>query len=266
MLKTSTTLAAATLLATPALGDHHDPAPPQLIQAIGQAHGQSAYDNHAGVRADFSVTFGQRDPFAGTMTFDTAMSRVHMQLTTGVTVVFDGHTAWVSPADVDDMPPSYRFHVLTWPYFLAAPFKLDDPSVNLDPTDGVILDPDHADAPGAFITFGDDAGDTPDDWYYAFANPDDDSLAALGYIVTFGRSADDAEDQPGIILYSEPTTLEGVTFHTRWDFHHWSRDPAQGIGEPKGHATISNLQLLDNLDPTLFTRPDNAREATLPTP
>ena len=183
-----------------------------------------------------------------------------MELSDSTVLVFNNGDAWVSPADADLPGAPARFHVLTWPYFVAAPYKLDDPGTRHAFEDAAVADANDR-RMGIKVTFGEGVGDTPDDWYLAFRDRQTGRLDALAYIVTFGKEQAKAEEQPGIILYEDFKDVDGVPFATTWKFHHWDRDT--GVGEPKGSATLSNIKFVTPPDGS-FDKPEDAVEATLP--
>ncbi len=250
--------------AVPCEGCAADADKPAVVAAIEAAHGKAAYDalGAAGkvVKADFDVDFGGGDLIAGTMWYDTPVGKVRMELDNGAVVVFDGQTGWSTQPD-PEQGPSYRFHVLTWPYFMAAPFKLSDPGVTHADVGEMPLTAKSS-LPASKMTFGEGVGDAPDDWYLVFKDPGDDALLALGYIVTFGTPKAYAEEKPSIIFYRDPVTVDGVTFATQWVFHFWNE--ASGMeGDAKGRATVSNIEFV--VPPAgAFEKPEGAQEATLP--
>ena len=115
---------------------------------------------------------------------------------------------------------------------------------------------------GTKITFDAGVGDTPEDWYIAFADPKNGRLTALAYIVTYGTALEEASKTPSIILYDDFVDVDGVPFATTWTFHFWN--PESGIdGDPKGSAKISNIAFVD--EPAgAFVKPAGAIEATPP--
>jgi hypothetical protein len=234
--------------------------PTDRIHAIEQTHAGATYAARDAVRADFVLDFGPMH-LEGTMWFTPSLSKVRMELDGGATMVFDGKTAWLSPADAEVPGPPARFHVLTWPYFAAAAYKLDDPGTNhRDAGKLAVTGPDDQRI-GTKITFDSGVGDAPDDWYIAFAD-DRGRLDALAYIVTFGKSQEEAEKQPSIILYSDFESFDGVPFATTWTFHYWNGKDGT-VGDAKGSAKLSNLQFVKS-DAASFVKPDGASEATMP--
>ena len=231
------------------------------IQAIEEAHAAGTYESQAVVKADLVVDFGPMY-LEGKMWFTPSTSKVRMELDGGQTIVYDGQTAWLSPKDAKLPGPPPRFHVLTWPYFLAAPYKLDDPGTHHAPTGPHIVRDANERLPGTKITFDAGVGDTPEDWYIAFADPENNRLTALAYIVTYGTALEEASKTPSIILYDDFVTVDGVPFATKWTFHFWN--PESGIdGKPKGSAKISNIAFVD--EPAgAFVKPAGAIEAAPP--
>ena len=231
------------------------------IQAIEEAHAAGTYESQAVVKADMVIDFGSMH-LEGTVWFTPSTAKIRMELDGGPTIVYDGRTAWLSPKHAEVPGPPPRFHVLTWPYFLAAPYKLDDPGTRHAPTGPHVVRQDGERLRGTKITFDADVGDTPDDWYIAFADPENDRLTALAYIVTYGTALEEASKTPSIVLYNDFVDVDGVPFATTWTFHLWN--PESGIdGAPKGAAKISSIAFVD--EPAgAFVRPADAIEATPP--
>lgn len=267
MKRIATTFAAAALLlmlTAAASADDHAASPTDRIHAIEAAHAGSVYNAQAAIRADMVVDFGPMH-LEGTMWFTPSMGQVRMELTGGdgvITIVYDGEQAWLSPADAAVPGPPARFHVLTWPYFVAVPYKLDDPGTAHADAGGHPIRSDNESLPGVKITFGNGVGDTPDDWYMAFAEPDTGRLTALSYIVTYGKDAETANEQPSIALYDDFIEVDGVPFATTWTFHYWT--PGEGlVGEPKGSAKLSNIAFVEP-PAGAFDKPEGAAEAKAP--
>ncbi|MEO0514863.1 MAG: hypothetical protein AAF086_06155 [Planctomycetota bacterium] len=262
MRRTLTALTAPLLLgmSVTALAEHHPSSTDDPIAAIEHVHGGAIYAQQNAVQADFQLDFGPMN-LVGEMTFTPSLSRARLDIDDVGQLVFDGQSAWVSPSDAQVPGPPARFHVLTWPYFVAAPFKLDDPGTNH--TDAGVLPVISSDdqRQGTKITFDAGVGDAPDDWYIAFAD-DEGRMDGLAYIVTATKSKEEAETQPSIILYSDFVEVDGVTFATTWTFRYW--DPEKGVyGEPKGTAKLSNFKFVTP-DADAFVKPEDAVESKMP--
>lgn len=234
------------------------PAENAFAAMIEDAHGLAAWQANKAVRAHVKVELGGKIMIQGTMLFDTPVGKSRIELDDGTVMVFDGQDAWVSP---NDSPlEGARFHLLTWPYFLAAPMKLRDPGSHLAalgpmPQGGREL-------PTAKLTFDAGVGDSPDDWYIIYRHPDTQRLLAMAYIITYGVDKAEAEKEPHAITFDDYKTVDGVTLSTHWQFWHW--DPKLGTrGEPIGHAKITNIQFVDPT-PQDFQKPADAKMDAIP--
>ncbi len=226
--------------------------------SIEAAHGARAWRSKQAVRAGITVDFGGQRVLDGTIRFDTSLERVRMELADGSVMTFDGKEAWVSPAD--SAVEGARFHLLTWPYFVAVPMKLHDPGSHL--TDAGMLPLRGGEMRAGRLTFDPGIGDSPDDWYLVYRDPATERLAAMAYIVTFGTDVEQAEKEPHAITYSGWETIDGVTLSTVWEFWNW--DHQRGVhGEPIGRVELSGLRFV-GYDASDFLAPSGARHEPLP--
>lgn len=230
-----------------------------FAEPIETAHGRDAWYAAEAVSANLSVSMGGNQILEGRMLFTPKVGEARLEVADGTVAVFDGERAWVSPAGAE--LPQARFHLLTWPYFLAAPFKLRDPGAHLEdlgtrPLDG-------AEHPAARLTFGPGVGDSPDDWYVVYRDPSNDHLAAMAYVVTYGgRSAEEAGAEPHAITYHDFQQVDGVSLPTTWRMWNWSEE--EGVhGDPIGEVTLTDV---DFVTPSAdaFDRPADAEEDPLP--
>lgn len=239
--------------------DAGTPGPEALLHSIESAHAGEIYNSRDAVQADFELSGFGGMQVAGTMTFTPSMGKVRMELDDDTVLIYDGKTAWKSPADAELPGPPARFHVLTWPYFVAVPYKLDDPGTKHELID--VSSPENSQPQAVKVSFDQGVGDTPDDWYIAF-HDDQNRLNALAYIVTYGKDQAEAEQKPSIVLYSDWIEVDGVPFATTWTFHYW--DEKQGVtGDAKGSATLSNITFLSPREDA-FVKPGDATEAPSP--
>lgn len=231
-----------------------------FVEAVEQAHGEAAWDRQPAFTCTMTVQFMGTTVIDGTVTFDTPVGKTRIDQRGGTSLVFDGKDAWVSPADAAF--DNARFHVLTWPYFAAAPFKLDDPGATVTVEKARMLaGKPH---PTARLTFDPGTGDAPDDWYLLYLDPDTRRLAAMAYIVTYGKGPDAARDATAkIITYHDFADVEGATLPMTWRFHAWD-EAAGATGEPVGEVKVNDAAFIDP-KPETFLRPTDSREDKLPT-
>lgn len=255
------TLVALPLLALFTLGcSSTSPFHRQFAQKVEAAHNADAWRAGDVLRTDITVAFSGGVPVDGTLYMETSGDeRVRLELKDGSMLVWDGQDAWLSPAD--STFEGGRFHVLTWSYFIALPYKLRDPGTRLTDDGTVTLEGRTLDS--GYLAFGPDVGDSPDDWYRVLIDHTG-MVHAAGYIVTFGKTDDPAAMPSSIVIYEDHRPVAGVPLPHKWRFYHWSRD--KGIdGEPKGHVTLANAAFVP-MNEAWFNEPDNARRLDLPQP
>ncbi|MEM7681687.1 MAG: DUF6503 family protein [Planctomycetota bacterium] len=228
-----------------------------FVTQVEDAHQTEAYYAASAWQADLAVDFPGAFELGAEMTFSPSMDKARMDLADGTVVVWDGQDCWVAPAEAAN--PMMRFHVLTWPYFLALPHKLDDPGTHLEDIGEVAASEDAA-YPAAKLTFGDGVGDAPDDWYYVLAN-DAGVVQAAVYIVTYGADADEAAKKPSIIHYRDYQAVDGVPVPHAWAFGYW--DKQKGLVDQKGSAALSNVAAVDPAE-GFFDKPEGAVSVDAP--
>lgn len=226
-------------------------------EKIEKAHGASGWAEKDIVKTDIKIAFGGALRLVGEMISNTEASKSRFTLEDKTQIVFDGSSAWISPSE--SKRERVRFDALTWPYFLAAPFKLRDPGTHLEesgqkPLFGKMYDT-------ARLTFDSGVGDSPEDWYVLYRDPDTSLLKAMSYIVTYGKSAKTA-GEPHIIVYEAFKELDGVKLATEWKFYKWTEEKG-AKGKPIGQATLKDFSFPSESN-TLFVRPEDAREDPLP--
>lgn len=249
-------LALAVVLATPAGAE--DAA--GFAAAIERAHGIESWRGKRALEADLEVEMGGTKVLAGRLLMRPDTSASRLTLADGTVMVWNGKDAWVSPSS--SQVPMARFHLLTWPYFIAAPFKLRDPGARLEPLGERPFDADGRSFPAARLTFDAGIGDTPDDWYLVYRDRDTGLLKALAYIVTYGRGREAAEKEPHALVYAEPVTVDGVTLATAWTLHDWNAESGVGA-HPQGRGRLSNLRFVEP-PAGAFDKPADAKRDELP--
>lgn len=138
--------------------------------------------------------------------------------------------------------------------------KLDDPGANL-----VVQQPRPLDGKPhetAKLTFDAGVGDAPDDWYILYRDPESHLLKAMAYIVTYGKSVEEANKEPHAITYHDFEEVEGVKIPMTWKFWLWSEE--KGVhGDQLGAVRLSTVKFVTP-SATAFSRPDDAKANTLP--
>lgn len=213
----------------------------EFITSIETATGKEAYFAQDVFSARLELSFGRQERISGTMLIETKGDRSRFNLDSGETMLFDGKDAYSSSQELLARLKKIRFEVLTWPYFAELPFKLQDPGTQLE------IVKDHKMLgnfiPTARLSFDAGIGDTPDDWYLLYKDPETRLLKAAAYIVTYHQSPEKAGQDPHAILYAKYREVESVMIATEWTFHNWTRDDG-AIGPAIGRAKLSRLKFI----------------------
>jgi hypothetical protein len=211
-----------------------------LARNVQKAHGMWRWTDSRCVQTDIQIAFGGKVRLQGTLLTDRNAGRIRLALNNGTVLIYDGKNVWMSPANAPINQP--RFDALTWAYFLTVPFKLNDQGTHLANLGPLPLI-NGQNLPAAKLTFGPNVGDSPDDWYVCYVDPQTHWLRGMAYIVTYGKSVDEAEKAPHAITYDNYINVAGVILPRTWTFWNWTQD--QGItGQPIGRAILSNMQMV----------------------
>ncbi len=233
--------------------------PSGFAAEIAAAHGAASLYDMPPLHAHVSVTAGGAEVLDADMVFDAASGRVRLEADDGRVAVFDGTDAWAVGVPPEELPV-VRFHLLTWSYFVAAPWKLGDPGSSLGPVERRELRGAAQDA--ALLTFADGVGDTPDDWYVVYADPDSRLLTALAYIVTFAASVAEAEVDPHAATYDGLVDVDGLRVPAELTIWSWRED--QGLtGDPLGQCAFTELRFAAAADDA-FAPPPGAQRIDAP--
>jgi hypothetical protein len=231
----------------------------QFAEDLKQAHGWSTWPDDKLLALTANISFSDAmAPMQGRVIMTPDFASVRYEGSDGLVAIYKDGQAWV--LEGQDMPGAH-FLLPTVSYFIGAPFKLSDPGVNLD----LMPEPLPMKAqqcPAAKVTFGEDVGDAPDDWYIAYQNPESGLLDGLAYIVTYFKSVEEAEKTPKMIVYADYTAVgdSEVQISRDWKFYHWNREEGPH-GEVVYHQTLSEPEWLD-ADKKLFEITQGATNVT----
>lgn len=224
-----------------------------FAQGIESAHNKTEWNANKAVSFDIALTFGGQERLNGKVTSLTNSTKVRVDKNNNTQLIYDGKNAYLCPADAE--PKGARFDMFTWQYFFAIPFKLTDPGTKWETLDSVEMNGNKFDV--GRLSFGENIGDAPDDWYVVYQERETGLLHAAGYIVTFGNGDQEkAEQNPHAIVYSEYEVVDGIPIATKWSFHNWNLK--DGFGEKIGEASISNITFF-NAEDKLFEQPEDSR-------
>jgi hypothetical protein len=226
----------------------------EFVEKIKKAHHFDRFHSKEAIVFDIEMTWGGKPATQATLTTLTSSGKVKFQTNDGKIVVFDGKKMWLSSNNADYK--NARFDIFMYHYFFMIPFKVQDKGTNWQILPDKIYD--YNDYARAKLTFGNNTGDSPDDWYIVHRNKATNYLEALTYIVTYGGKAQqEAEKKPGGITYHDWIAVDGVMFPTTWKFWNWTED--KGFFNLKGSVKIKNIRFL-KASKDMFLLPQNAQE------
>ncbi len=223
-----------------------------FAQGIESAHNKTAWNANKAVSFDIALTFGGQERLNAKVTSLTNSSKIRVDKNNNTQLIYDGENVYLCPENTESK--GARFDMFTWQYFFSIPFKLTDPGTNWENLESVEMDNNTFDV--GKLSFGQNIGDAPDDWYVVYQERETGLLHAAGYIVTFGADQEKAEQNPHAIVYSEYKVVDGIPIATKWSFHNWNLK--DGFGEQIGEATISNLTFF-NAEDKLFEQPKDSK-------
>lgn len=228
------------------------PQPLSFSENIEEAHHKTAFMMQEAVSFDIVLSFRGSQRLDAKISMTTNSNNVRVDKADGTSIVYNGEQTAVIPDNAST--DGARFDLFTWQYFFAMPFKLTDRGTVWEEMGEQTLDSLSYNT--SKLTFNTDIGDSPDDWYIIYQDPETSLLKAAAYIVTFNADKEKAEENPHAIVYSEYTAVEGISFAKKWTFHNWNK--VDGLGEKLGKATVSNIEFFSPTE-NYFQIPEDSR-------
>ncbi|MDT0293933.1 DUF6503 family protein [Mesonia ostreae] len=211
----------------------------QFAANIQSAHQTSNFKSQEAIQFKLNLKFGGKQRMNAKITMLTNSSKIRIEKEDGTILMYDNEKAFLFPKE--NNYDGARFDMFTWTYFFALPFKLTDRGTNWQDLKENELNETQYET--AKLTFGDNIGDAPDDWYVIYSDKQTKLMKAAAYIVTFGKDTATAEENPHAIVYDNYFSVNGVAFAKEWFFYNWSEE--KGIyGDPIGSGEISNVKFI----------------------
>lgn len=207
-----------------------------------EAHNKEAFLNKDVFSADIELVFGGKQRLNANLLYHTRTGKTKLVYKDSSELTFNGKNVYLSLASVEK--PSARFDIFTWSYFFALPYKIDDHGTTL--SDFKNKDLNGKEFNVEKLTFGENVGDSPDDWYVLYQNKETNLLHAASYIVTLNQSVEEGEKDPHAIVYSKYQKLDDISIAHRWDFFGWTE--TDGLTDTLGYANLTNLHFLEETE------------------
>lgn len=223
------------------------------INKMERAHGKDLFLGNDAVKFDIKLKFGGKSRLDATIYMLTDSRMVRLDHADGTSIFFDGKSIWYNGESAQDT--SARFDVLTWSYFFALPFKVNDPGTKIEDLNN------NSEFEKFTLTFDDYVGDSPKDWYHLFIDKDTHLLDASGYIVTYGDvDVKKAEKNAHAIAYGNYKSFSSVQLATSWAFYDYKNqelDSSKSIGS----AELSDIEFGTFND--TFSIPNNSHKVAM---
>jgi hypothetical protein len=190
----------------------------EIIAAMISAHGGMEKWRSAPTVSfeDHFLPAGAQKPTVSQVTVEQGPRRTYLDYPeTNARIAWDGKQAWSENWQVP-IPP--RFIALLNYYFLNLPWLTMDPGVNLGEPGKAKLWDDPTEYVTVKMTFGAGVGDTPDDYYILYIDPQSHRLKACEYVVTYASLLPPGvkASPPHILIYEEFASVEGLVVPVRY--------------------------------------------------
>ena len=221
----------------------------EFTTSIENKHKKDIFFSKKYISYDVAIVFGGKPYLEGNFTQETGGGKIKLTKKDGSIIVFDGIQVY-GKGIADKNKGKARFNIFTWPYFLGAPYKLNDGGTKW--SDFTNQKWNNESLETGKLSFEPETGDAPDDWYVIYKNKEN-ILVGAAYIVSFGKGKEAAEKEPHAIKYNNFTDVSGIPFSTDWSFHLWNLE--EGYTDLIGEVKLSNIKFLNEAD---FTIPEGS--------
>lgn len=174
------------------------------------------------------------------------------------TIVSNGDKVWYAGENVAGGRPA-RFYLWTPFYFFALPFAFGDPGVNIESLGMKEFQAKNYEA--VRVTYDSGVGDTPDDYYVAYIDPETGQLKLVYYIVTYEALVKQRAGKPAsehAMVYEQWQEVDGLNVPKMGAYYKWIDGDISG--EPLGRMTVTNVAFSeDRPAPETFTKPEGAK-------
>ena len=240
-----------------AIGCHSKPTGPLTFsQRLAEAHNTRDWKDKAALAGDLHVEVINEGQEQSTsldfhFTYEIATGKVRMQLADNTILVYDGQSAWVSPASAKTARA--RYTLLHWPALMLLPFRLNDPGVKVWPEEQRELGSEKC--PSVRVAF--ETGDLAQNAYLIYLDPKGSRVRGIAYVDAMGRSTEEAEDNAHAVTFYRYELVDGMAFPADWRLWNWKKKTGLA-GMPVGTARLYNLEFIVPKK-NAFVRPPDAR-------
>ncbi|WP_162819923.1 DUF6503 family protein [Kordia sp. SMS9] len=169
------------------------------------------------------------------------------------TIGYDGKDVWLAQKDSTAFRGNARFYHNLYFYFYAMPFVLGDDGITYDTTKS--LEYENILYPGYEISYGENVGDSPEDNYFIYYNPETYQMEWLGYTVTYFNGK--PSNKISYIRYEDWQKVNGVVLPKVITWH--KTDEEGKLLDARNSVSFDNVSLTTKtMENTMYERPEGA--------
>ncbi|MCK8481467.1 DUF6503 family protein [Psychroserpens algicola] len=166
---------------------------------------------------------------------------------------FDGQTLWVNEKDGNAYTGNAKFYKGLMMYFYAMPFIVSDDGVLYETAEPLVFE--GKSYPGILISYEAGVGESPDDQYIIYYNPETSQMEWLAYTVTFGKDGKSSDFR--FIRYNNWQNLNGIQLPKSIDWYKYENGVPT---EKRNTVEFTDVTVSENEpDASLFKQPQDAK-------
>ncbi len=221
---------------------------PENISKIFKAHGGIDHWN-----AMQSLVFTMPSPDGNEITTTNLKSRESLIDMPNHIIGFDGKDVWLHKKDTTSYKGNAKFYYNLMFYFYAMPFVLGDDGISYKDVEPLTFEGN--DYPGILISYESGVGESPDDEYILYYNPETYNMEWLGYTVTYFSKEKGKEFH--FIKYSDWQTIDGLELPKTLTWYDYENSKPTTKRNDLEFVNVTILQTKP--DDRLFKKPENAK-------
>ncbi len=221
---------------------------PENISKIFEAHG--SLDSWNTMQ---SLVFTMPKSDGDEITTTNLKSRESLVEMPSHTIGFDGNELWLLQKDTTSYKDNPRFYYNLMFYFYAMPFILADDGIFYKDVEPLRFD--GQDYPGILISYDAGVGESSDDEYILYYNPETYEMEWLGYTVTYFSKEKGREFH--FIKYSDWQNVDGLKLPKTLTWYNYENNQPTTKRNDVNYVNVSIS--LDKSEDSLFEKPDDAK-------
>ncbi|SDR98391.1 DUF6503 family protein [Winogradskyella sediminis] len=214
------------------------------------------FDAHGGInkwQKMQTLSFSVVKPTGNEVITENLKTRAELIDTPTYTQGFDGETLWINEKNGKEYKGKPKFYKGLMFYFYAMPFVFGDDGISYTETEPLIFE--GKTYPGILISYEAGVGESSNDQYKIFYDPETGHMQWLGYTVTFGK----AEGSPDFhfIRYNNWQTVNGLVVPKSIDWYNYKDNLPT---EKRNTVEFSDVSFSKEApEASLFAKPESAK-------